>query len=67
MNGFLLECLHDLNESLQNVGTKLHVFQGCPLEVFRYLQTVQTINKLCFIQDCEPIFHERDIAVKSKI
>ncbi|XP_046642554.1 cryptochrome-1-like isoform X1 [Daphnia pulicaria] len=65
MNGFLLECLQDLNESLKSVGTKLHVFQGCPLEVFRHLHNIKPINKLCFIQDCEPIFHERDIAAKN--
>lgn len=66
MYGFLLECLNDLNESFQSVGTKLHIFQGCPLEVFRHLRQSHCINKLCFIQDCEPIWHERDNAVKSE-
>lgn len=66
MNGFVIECLADLNESLRDVGTKLHVFMGCPVEVFRFLHREFQINKLCFIQDCEPIWHARDEAVKGK-
>ncbi|KAI9563084.1 CRY-D [Daphnia sinensis] len=44
-------CLNDLNKSFHSIGTKLHIFQGCPLEVFRYLHQSHHINKLCFIQD----------------
>jgi len=60
----MLECLADLNTSLKNVGTKLHIFYGEPVAVFRYLHRKYTIEKLCFEQDCEPIWHDRDRAVK---
>ena len=66
-NGFLLECLNDLNESFKNIGTKLHIFMGCPLQIFRHLHSHLAIEKLCFVQDCEPIWHARDDAVKSEI
>lgn len=64
-NGFLLECLQDLNESLEKVGTKMHACMGCPLEIFRYLHKHHAVRRLCFIQDSEPIWHERDTSVKS--
>jgi cryptochrome len=61
---FLLECLEDLNRNLQKVGSKLHIFIGDPVAVFRYLHVNHAIDKICFEQDCEPIWHERDNAVK---
>lgn len=66
-SGFLLECLLDLNLSLKKVGTKLHVFIGNPVDVFRHLHAKYAIKKLCFEKDCEPIWFARDNAVKSII
>ena len=63
--GYLLECLADLNENLKKKGGKLHVFRGCPLAVFRCLHAEFGLKKVCFEQDCEPIWHYRDEAVKS--
>lgn len=60
----MLECLADLNASLNNVGTQLHIFIGEPVAVFRFLHRKYVIEKLCFEQDCEPIWHARDNAVK---
>ena len=64
-HSFLLECLEDLNRSLQSIGTKLYIFVGKPVTVFRYLHAKYSIEKICFEQDCEPIWHARDNAVKS--
>lgn len=66
MFGFLLECLADLNESLLRLGTKLHVFRGCPLAIFRHLQTQFNLSGIFVVEDCEPIWHSRDKAVKGK-
>lgn len=64
MFGFLLECLADLNESLKKVGTKLHIFKGCPLAIFRHLHAKHALNGIFVIEDCEPIWSKRDQAVK---
>lgn len=64
---FLLECLEDLDKSLQKIGTKLYIFFGKPVTVFRHLHAKYTIEKISFEQDCEPIWHARDNAVKSKL
>lgn len=67
MYGFLLECLADLNESFQKVGTKLHVFRGCPLAIFRHLHANHDLKKIFVIEDCEPIWHQRDTTVKGNL
>jgi len=64
-SGFLLECLADLDNTLRKMGSRLHVFRGCPLAVFRYLHSGSGLKKVCFEQDCEPIWHFRDDSVKS--
>jgi len=64
-SGFLLECLADLDNTLRKMGSRLHVFRGCPLAVFRYLHSGNGLKKVCFEQDCEPIWHFRDDSVKS--
>ena len=64
-HSFLLECLEDLNKSLLSIGTKLFIFAGKPVTIFRYLHAKYSIEKICFEQDCEPIWHARDNAVKS--
>jgi len=62
---FLLECLEDLDNSFSEVGGRLYMVLGQPTEVFRRLQKTFNINKICFDQDCEPIWLERDNAVKN--
>jgi cryptochrome len=61
----MLECLADLDGSLKNIGTKLYVFIGEAVAVFKYLHSKYIIDKLCFEHDSEPIWHARDEAVKS--
>ena len=63
-HSFLLECLADLDDSLQKIGSKLHIFIGDPVAVFRHLHANYSIDKICFEHDCEPIWHARDNAVK---
>jgi len=62
---FLLECVEDLEEQLAEVGSKLHFIRGNPVDVFRKLSKKVKIEKLCFDQNCEPIWLERDNAVKN--
>jgi cryptochrome len=40
------------------------MFRGQPVEVFEKLWLHFGINKLCFEQDCEPIFQERDTRIE---
>jgi len=61
---FLLECLEDLEDQLRNVGSRLHFISGNPVDVFRKLSKQVNIQKLCFDQDCEPIWLKRDNDVK---
>ena len=62
---FLLECLEDLDTQFWYHGGKLNLVEGDPVEVFRKLSKHFSINKLCFDQDCESIWLERDNAVKN--
>jgi len=62
---FLLECLVDLNEQLDEAGGRLYCVRGSPTDVFRNLSKKLKIEKLCFDQDCEPIWLERDNSVKN--
>lgn len=58
---FLLESLADLDEQFkQHGGPGLFLFKGKPSEIFRSLKTQLGINKICYEQDCEPIWHKRD-------
>ena len=43
----------------------MHFFIGDPVKVFRYLHSKYTIERLSCEHDAEPIFLERDEAVKS--
>jgi cryptochrome len=62
---FLLESLADLNDQFKKHGGHgLWIFRGDPVEIFRKLWQELGINKICFEQDCEPIWHERDKKVK---
>uniref|UniRef100_A0A1I8PPM0 Cryptochrome-1 n=1 Tax=Stomoxys calcitrans TaxID=35570 RepID=A0A1I8PPM0_STOCA len=64
---FLLDSLKDLDDQFReksaNTG-RLHIFQGNPVQIFSKLHQHYTISKLCFEQDCEPIWNQRDDAVK---
>jgi cryptochrome len=58
---FLLESLTDLDEQFKRFGgSGLNVFRGDPVDIFTTLQKELGINKICFEQDCEPIWNERD-------
>lgn len=58
---FLIESLADLDEQFKrNGGPGLHIFQGQPTEIFRQMKEELGINKICYEQDCEPIFRKRD-------
>lgn len=63
---FLLESLADLDEQFkQHGGPGLFLFRGKPSQIFRSLKAQLGINKICFEQDCEPIWHKRDREVKT--
>ncbi|KAF6198973.1 hypothetical protein GE061_006996 [Apolygus lucorum] len=60
---FLLESLKDLDAQLKKHGGRLYTFKGNPTNVFRRLWEELGIKKICFEQDCEPIWSERDKSV----
>nr|BBD05665.1 cryptochrome 1 [Svercacheta siamensis] len=61
---FLLESLQDIDNNLHRVGGKLYIFRGNPVDVFHFISEQFNLHKICFEQDCEPIWQERDNAVK---
>lgn len=63
---FLIESLIDLDNQLKKIaGSGLLIFCGQPAEIFRKLHKHLGIDKICFEQDCEPIWNERDTKVKN--
>lgn len=61
---FLIESLADLDTQFkQHGGHGLYIFRGNPLTIFKRLWEELGITKLCYEQDCEPIWDERDIGV----
>lgn len=60
---FLLESLADLDRQFRDLGGQLLVFRGDSVTVLRRLFEELNIKKLCYEQDCEPIWKERDDAV----
>jgi len=62
---FLLECLEDLDNQFNESGGGLNMVEGQPVDVFKKISKYFKINKICFDQDCEPIWLERDNAVKN--
>jgi len=62
---FMLECLKDLNDQLAAVDAKLYCIPGNSTEVFRQLSKKFKIQKICFDQDPEPFWLERDNSVKN--
>lgn len=62
---FLIECLADLDEQFKLFGGPgLLIFRGKPEKIFRRLHEELGINKICYEQDCEPIWNKRDEAVE---
>lgn len=62
---FLLESLEDLNAQLTKIfGRGLIICRGSPTIIFKQLWEVFHINKICYEQDCEPLWRERDEAVE---
>eukprot|EP00095_Tigriopus_kingsejongensis_P002738 maker-scaffold1095_size63103-snap-gene-0.8 protein:Tk02738 transcript:maker-scaffold1095_size63103-snap-gene-0.8-mRNA-1 annotation:"cryptochrome precursor" len=62
---FLLECLQDLNRQFQSAGSQLNVCRGSPQDIFAEIHNQRQISKLCFEQDCEPIWKTRDEGAKA--
>lgn len=61
---YLIDSLEDLNTQFRMLGRQLYVFKGDPIVIFRRLCQEFNVKKLCFEQDCEPIWQERDNRVK---
>lgn len=61
---YLIESLMDLDCQLKERGGGLLVLRGRPVDIFRKLFEELGINKICFEQDCEPIWKQRDDSVK---
>ena len=62
---FLLECIEDLDTQLWYCGGKINLVEGDPVEVIRVLSKQFSIQHLCFDQNSEPIWLDRDNAVKN--
>lgn len=56
---FILESLEDLDQSLQNISTRLHVFKGDPIAILRHLHSQFGINTLSFTCESEPTWQNR--------
>lgn len=64
---FLMESLTDLDEQFKQLGAGngLITFRGDPVEIFRTMHEELGITKICYEQDCEPIWNERDKRVQN--
>ncbi|CAH1799144.1 unnamed protein product [Owenia fusiformis] len=61
---FLLECLEDLDRQFKDAGGRLYVLYGKPVDVFREIHQEWGVTKICFEQDPEPIWQNRDALVR---
>ncbi|XP_075231989.1 circadian regulator cryptochrome isoform X2 [Lycorma delicatula] len=61
---FLLEALQDLDKQLKTHGGQLYVLKGSPKEIFQQMKVKLNLQRICFEQDCEPIWHQRDDTIK---
>ncbi|XP_038072863.1 cryptochrome-1-like isoform X1 [Patiria miniata] len=61
---FLYESLEDIDRKLKEVGGRLYTFNGDPCTVFNQLIEEWGVNLITFEQDPEPIWQDRDNAVK---
>jgi cryptochrome len=62
---FLLESLEDLDGQLREKGGRLLIFRGKPVDIFEKLWKLFGITKICYEQDCEPIWQQRDEGVQN--
>ena len=62
---FLLESLEDLDTQLWYCGGKVNLVEGDPVDVIKVLSKQFSIQHLCFDQNSEPIWLDRDNAVKN--
>lgn len=62
---FLLESLQDLDNELRQYGSRLYIFRGSPTQIFYKFWQELGLSKICFEQDCEPIWRNRDETVKA--
>ncbi|XP_048589639.1 uncharacterized protein LOC5512527 isoform X2 [Nematostella vectensis] len=60
---FLLQCLQDLNNSLEELGSKLIILTGSPVEIFPKLLHSLKVTKLTFEVDTEPFAQQRDSVI----
>ena len=60
---FLVDCLRDLDKSLRECGSRLHVIRGQPTYVLPKLFQDWNISKLTFECEIEPFGQRRDVAV----
>lgn len=63
---FLLESLQDLDKNLRNLGSRLFIVEGQPIDVLPKLIKQWNITKLTFEYDSEPFPRNRDLAVKRR-
>ncbi|KAJ7999486.1 hypothetical protein DPEC_G00194930 [Dallia pectoralis] len=61
---FLLQCLEDLDASLQKLNSRLFVIRGQPANIFPRLFKDWNISRLTFECDSEPFGKERDAAIR---
>ena len=58
---FLIDSLLDLDQQFKrHGGPGLFVFRGKPTTIFKRMHEEFGINKICYEQDCEPIWQRRD-------
>ena len=62
---FLLECLEDLDVQFKEEGGRLNMVLGKPLDVFAILINHFDIVRVCFDQDSEACWLERDNGLKN--
>ncbi|XP_073945628.1 circadian regulator cryptochrome isoform X2 [Choristoneura fumiferana] len=62
---YLLEALDDLDNQFRKYGGRLIMVKAQPTAFFRRLWEEFGINRLCFEQDCEPVWRARDESVKT--
>ena len=65
---FLIECLQDLDKSLQKLGSRLYVLEGDPVQVLPKMWKEWNIEYMSYEQDetGEPYAEQRDTAIVEK-
>ncbi|XP_025837056.1 cryptochrome-1 [Agrilus planipennis] len=61
---FLCEALYDLDRQLKQLGGRLYYAKGAVVQIFTKIWQELGIGRLCFEEDCEPIWRARDDSVK---